>query len=355
MNTNEHEKKSGKSFLQNNWQCFVGLALFIIFAGILIYNTWPQKYPELQELLSGLKQQTSAVKGTYIVKQETTTKKDVPVYDVWGRIITPSITTKEISSTTKTSDLPESYVISKEDMEKALTAVAYAARKEAQEEYDKNFATLLTILTIFGIAWPLIIALFQFKFSEKELAKIEKANDNAEESLKQASESKDKAEESLKQASKAKDDAEKSLAAIAETNMRIYRYNGDTYYQLATTDAAKYSDWSIVKESIKVDILYKFFFSIDSYIRATLAEKDNNACRRTVYAKINNMCDWIEKIIPNLKSQQLMIDFNFLVTFCADISDNGNEKTKIMERLGKIASELEEKFSEPEILDQNEK
>ena len=178
MDTKEHEGK--KNFLTNNWQWIVNLGLFIAFAVTLVYNTWPKEHPELQELLNGLKQQTPAVAGTHVVKQETTTNREVPICDIWGRIITPSVTTKEISSTTKTSDLPESYVITKEDMEKALTTVAYAARKEALSEYKQNFSILLTILTIFGIAWPVIIALLQFRFNEKELKKIQEANNTAQ-------------------------------------------------------------------------------------------------------------------------------------------------------------------------------
>ena len=71
------------------------------------------------------------------------------------------------------------------------------------------------------------------------------------------------------------------------------------------------------------------------------------------FAKINNMCDWIKKIIPEVKSQRLMLDFNFLVDFCSDIPFNDAEKTKIMERLGTIAKSLEEDFSEAEIADLN--
>ena len=45
----------------------------------------------------------------------------------------------------------------------------YRGRKDAQKEFDKNFTTLLTIITIFGIAWPVIVQMLQLKFSEKEL------------------------------------------------------------------------------------------------------------------------------------------------------------------------------------------
>lgn len=218
-----------------------------------------------------------------------------------------------------------------------LSEALLAMEARAAAAYNEKFATLLTILTIFGIAWPVIIALLQSKFNESELKKIENAQEKAEESLKQANEAREK--------------AQKCLDDIAKTNMRIYRYNGDVYYQLASSEAAKYSDLAKIDNSKKVDILYKFVFSIDSYIRATLAMKDDNACRKTVYTKINNMCDWINKIIPNLKSQFLMLEFSFLVSFFADIPDNGKEKVKIMERLQKIVSNLVEDCPEPEIFD----
>ena len=241
-----------------------------------------------------------------------------------------------------------------------LSEALLAMEARAAAAYNEKFATLLTILTIFGIAWPVIIALLQFRFSEKELKKIEnaqnnaaesliqarEAQNNAAESLIQASEAREKAEESLKQANAAKDNAAKSLSAVAEANMRIYRYNGDVYYQLATSEAGN-SNLAKIGNSKKVDLLCKFTFSIDSYIRATLAVKYDNACRRTVYTKINNMCDWINKIIPNLKSQFLVHEFDFLLSFFDDIPDSGSEKIKIMDRLRQIRNDLAEDCPEP--------
>lgn len=170
MNTNEHEERNKKSFWGNNWQWIVSMVMFVVFAGFMIFNTWPQKHPETRELLNGLKQQIPIIIGENTVEQKTTVKS-VPVYDAWGRVVTAN----ETSSTTKKSKLPESYVISKENMDKALTAVAYAARTEAQNEYRNNFSILLTILTIFGIAWPVIMTLVQQKLNEKELEMIKKS------------------------------------------------------------------------------------------------------------------------------------------------------------------------------------
>ena len=79
------------------------------------------------------------------------------------------------------SHADQNVILSKKDLDDTLRHVAYVARQEAQNEYDKNFTTLLTILTIFGVAWPIIICLIQFKLNEKELNKIENASKQIEE------------------------------------------------------------------------------------------------------------------------------------------------------------------------------
>ena len=65
--------------------------------------------------------------------------------------------------------------ITQKALDEALRQSAYIARQEAQQEYDKSFSTLLTILTIFGIAWPLVVAFIQYRLSKKELNKIKYA------------------------------------------------------------------------------------------------------------------------------------------------------------------------------------
>ena len=178
MDMNERKE----SFWARNWQWFVSIVVFIAFVAfaiLLIYCTWPQKQPDLQDLLDGLKKQTNTAQSPHIVKHETTTSRNVPLCDIWGRVVTQSVTTTETSSTTKTSNLPESYVYSKEDMDKILTTVALTARKDALDEYKENFSILLAILAVFGIAWPAIVALLQFRFNEGELKKIKEAEEKA--------------------------------------------------------------------------------------------------------------------------------------------------------------------------------
>ncbi len=61
----------------------------------------------------------------------------------------------------------------------------YRGQREAQDVYDKNIATLLTILTLFGIAWPLVVSMLQFKLNERELNKVEEAREKADDLKKQ--------------------------------------------------------------------------------------------------------------------------------------------------------------------------
>lgn len=86
---------------------------------------------------------------------------------------------KTVIKTTKPESSDRRVVITEDAFKETMQRVAYETRKEAQNEFDKNFSTLLTILTIFGIAWPAIIALLQFKINEK-------AQENAQKSLEQS-------------------------------------------------------------------------------------------------------------------------------------------------------------------------
>ena len=99
----------------------------------------------------------------------------------------------------------------KADIKLELSEALLTMEARATAAYNEKFATLLTILTIFGVAWPVIVGLLQFKFNENELRKIEKAGEDAKKSLRQANAAKEAAEKSLHQANAAKEAAEKSL------------------------------------------------------------------------------------------------------------------------------------------------
>ena len=118
------------------------------------------------------------VEGTETVE----TTRQVPVTCPFsGETKTSEV--KTVVKTTKAEPSERRVVITEDTFKETMQQVAYTAHQQAKSEYDKNFTTLLTILTIFGIAWPVIIALLQFKFNENELNKIKKARKDARTAL----------------------------------------------------------------------------------------------------------------------------------------------------------------------------
>ena len=136
------------------WFYAIFTLLFIAFAGFLIWNTLPQPVKDC------------------IVKINVVEAKDANI----ERVV-------EISERT---------------LKDTLQQAAYAARQEAQAEYDKNFSTLLAILTVFGIAWPLMVAFVQYKFNERKIDKIENAKKDAKKALNDAQIATEQAEQSIK-------------------------------------------------------------------------------------------------------------------------------------------------------------
>ena len=112
--------------------------------------------------------------------------------------------------------------ISKDDFDVAMQKVAYAARQEAQDEYDKNFSILLTILAIFGIAWPVIIGWLQTKSSEKELNKMDQTIKQAAETELKIKELKKEFEIGTKNISGSFAISFEALASAHMSNVNIY-------------------------------------------------------------------------------------------------------------------------------------
>ena len=148
----------------------IPVALLAWFAYTLIQNTKPQPQDKTQEIRVTVNFNNKPVGSMETVE----TTRQIPVTCPFsGETKTSEV--KTVVKTTK-SELSERRVVITEDVFKeTMQQVAYTARQEAQNEYDKNFTTLLTILTIFGIAWPVIIALLQFKFNEKSIEQISKS------------------------------------------------------------------------------------------------------------------------------------------------------------------------------------
>ena len=120
----------------------------------------------------------------------------------------------------------------KADIKLELSEALLTMEARATAAYNEKFATLLTILTIFGVAWPVIVGLLQFKFNENELRKIEKAGEDAKKSLRQANAAKEAAEKSLHQASEAQEKANEAHEKINSREAGLYRALTKVYYDL---------------------------------------------------------------------------------------------------------------------------
>ena len=129
--------------------------------------------------------------------------------------------TSDVKTIVKKTQLKPSerrVVITEDAFKETMQKVAYTARLEAQNEYDKNFTTLLTILTIFGIAWPVIIALLQFKFNENELNKIKQAQNDAQQAIENANKALEQSDVSFNSVKKLVDIVEKLQKDIINRN-----------------------------------------------------------------------------------------------------------------------------------------
>lgn len=155
----------------------IPVALLLWFAYTLIQHTKPQK-SESQKICVTVDFNNKPEFG----KETVETTRQVPVTCPFsGETKTSEV--KTVVKKTKSEPSERKVVVTEDAFKETMQQVAYTARQEAQNEYDKNFTTLLTILTIFGIAWPVIIAFLQFKFNENELNKIKKARKDARTAL----------------------------------------------------------------------------------------------------------------------------------------------------------------------------
>ena len=67
----------------------------------------------------------------------------------------------------------------KAEIKKELAEALIEVENHAMSSYNEKFTILLTVLTIFGIAWPLVVAILQLRFNEEELKKIKEAEEKA--------------------------------------------------------------------------------------------------------------------------------------------------------------------------------
>ena len=120
----------------------------------------------------------------------------------------------------------------------ALTNV----EERASRAYNEKFAAILAVLSVFGVAWPVIVGFLQFKFNEKELNKIETtsnqaktASEQATNALVQISQVKGEAEEATK---KAEDSLQTATSAVknAQDSIKVlliqYQVFSRIYYDM---------------------------------------------------------------------------------------------------------------------------
>lgn len=161
----------------------IPVLLLAWFAYTLIQNTKPQLQNKTQEIRVNVNFNNKPDEGSETVE----TTRQVPVVCPFtGEVKTSKV--KSVVKTTKNEPSERKVVITEDAFKATMREVAYTAHQQAKSEYDKNFSTLLTILTIFGIAWPVIIALLQFKFNENELNKIKQAQNDAQDAIKKTEE-----------------------------------------------------------------------------------------------------------------------------------------------------------------------
>ena len=128
----------------------------------------------------------------------------------------------------------------KTEMAEALVKV----EERAVNAYNDKFSALLTILTIFGIAWPVIIALLQFKFNENELKKIDKAKNNAEDAV-------NKVKISLQEINALRENITEIEQGLSQTAAHIFHVLYENFLVLATDLEEKVRD---IKEGVENEL-----------------------------------------------------------------------------------------------------
>ena len=198
----------------------IPVLLLAWFAYTLIQNTKTQPQEKNQEIQITVNFNNKPVDGTETVE----TTRQVPVTCPFsGETKTSEV--KTVVKTTKSEPSERRVVITEDAFKETMRQVAYKAHKEAQNEYDKSFSTLLTILTIFGIAWPVIIALLQFKFNEKEIKKIDDADETVKKAISFAEVATEQATEAAKLTNEAVAEVDNVRNNVIELNKTIKNLN----------------------------------------------------------------------------------------------------------------------------------
>lgn len=235
----------------------VPVAILAVFAFMLVRNTWPQKVKD------------SVISINVVEAKGKTTGDEVQ--------------------------------ISKSALEDTLQKSAYAARREAQNEYDKNFSTLLTILTIFGIAWPLVVALAQYKFNERELDKIQAARKDAANSLAQAQTARKDNEKIVETINKFLSVFERSVATNWSAQGLVYSHLDLAMQQANMGDVSIYN---MLKVMSSFCIIAGIKYDPDNAINPKVINKIGHNIVHVSPESVRNKCSVISKLmITNIKNE----------------------------------------------------
>ena len=179
------------------------------------------------------------------------------------------------------------------ELETAFQKSFFEFGDKISAEYEKKFATLLVLLTILGIVFPIIIALIQREFTARELAKIDDGLNESKSAFQKAEEAQLNARESLEKAKSALEHIHTAMSQLREQKIATYGAIGTIYHDLATKNCEEKSSSCLF-----------LIMSIYSFLLA--ANEDINRLNPCISSLIS-------KIQQNMESANGERDGNFYV------------------------------------------
>jgi len=186
----------------------------------------------------------------------------------------------------------------KEQLHTALMEVS----GKAESAYNEKFATLLTILAVFGVAWPVIIGLLQLRFNEKELQKI----DN-----------------SVQESHNAQEKAENALKEMHEQRAKEYALFADLSYDMGieAIERSKNAVYFVAIEGPEEPLIPPGDFFFVRSIKYRLFEAETEISRLNV-----NKIEKALEHISNTGDEKTDHELVFCIGFTKRIKENTNDK-----------------------------
>ncbi len=215
------------------WLRFVSSLIFYVILIIILFwggcqlvkNTKASENSRaLKELIEAIKDNTKHVTTKRLSKENTKVehefKDSSSSYNRKPFWLSSIDSTKTTIESSKEEDIPECYTILKDDFENALKAVALVSRQEAAEDYHKSLSIIVSLIALFGIGFPIIIALIQSRLNERDLDKIEKTANKTDEAVNNLKKIQDNANKATEIALTAANDATKAMTDTKEAIMQ---------------------------------------------------------------------------------------------------------------------------------------